>query len=318
MKVGVLVGRELTFPPALIEEINHRQTGVTAEYLCLGGIRMDQPCPYRVIVDRISHEVPFYRAYLKVAALGGATIVNNPFWWSADDKFFNYSIAHRLGVAIPRTVLLPQKSYKDGVVSESLRNLEYPLDWQAIIDYVGLPAIMKPFDGGGWRDVYKVSTFEELIDRYDQTNQLCMTLQQMIDFDRYVRCYVVGRSRVRVMPYDPRLGYGQNYLSIAPEVYLEPGLLERIEHDAVLICETLGYDMNTVEFAIQDGIPYAIDYLNPAPDAELASVKEPNFLWIVREIADLAIEYALHGKASGAELRWSRFLSSSGTRSHGA
>lgn len=318
MKVGVMVGREVTFPPALIEEINHREAGVTAEYIQIGGVRMDQPCPYRVIVDRISHEIPFYRAYLKVAALEGAIIINNPFWWSADDKFFNYSIAHRLGIAIPRTVLLPQKNYKEGVVSESLRNLMFPLDWDAIADYVRLPAILKPFDGGGWRDVYQINTFEDLIARYDQTGQLCMTLQQMVNFDCYVRCYVVGRKRVRIMPYDPRLGYGQNYLPVAPEEYVEPPLLERVERDAKLICETLGYDMNTVEFAIQDGIPYAIDYLNPAPDAELASVKEENFLWIVRAVADLAIEYALHGRPTRADLHWSRFLDPGITLKQGA
>lgn len=71
-------------------------------------------------------------------ALEGTIIINNPFWWSADDKFFNYSLARKLGVAVPRTVLLPQKDYIAGITSESLRNLEFPLNWQAIIDYVGL------------------------------------------------------------------------------------------------------------------------------------------------------------------------------------
>jgi hypothetical protein len=307
MKVGVIVGREQSFPPALIEEINSRQTGVTAEYVVIGGVRMDQPCPYDVIVDRISHEIPFYRAYLKHAALNGTRIINNPFWWSADDKFFNYSLATKIDVAVPKTILLPQKEYKDGVVSESLRNLEYPLDWQGIVDYIGMPAIMKPFDGGGWRDVYRVNNMDELISKFDETHQLCMTLQQFVNFDRYVRCYCIGRKNVWIMPYDPRIPYGQNYVQMSVIDYLGAELEARIKRDCIIICDALGYDMNTIEFAIEDGVPYAIDYMNPAPDAELSSVKEENFHWIVNAVADLAIEYAKAGKAN-VEYSWNKFL----------
>src|SRR5882724_1547098 len=317
MKVGVIVGREQSFPPALIEEINSRQTGVTAEYVVIGGVRMDQPCPYDVIVDRISHEIPFYRAYLKHAALNGTRIINNPFWWSADDKFFNYALTTKIDVAVPKTILLPQKEYKDGVVSESLRNLEYPLDWQGIVDYIGMPAIMKPFDGGGWRDVYRVDDMDDLIAKYDETHQLCMTLQQFVNFDRYVRCYCIGRKNVWIMPYDPRIPYGQNYVQMSVIDYLGTELEARIKRDCIIICDALGYDMNTIEFAIEDGVPYAIDYMNPAPDAELSSVKETNFKWIVNSVADLAIEYSQAGPAN-VEYSWSKFLAGpSGTAANG-
>ena len=58
LKVGVLVGREWSWPPAFIAELNRRDEGVIAEYVQLGGNIMNEPVPYRVIVDRISHEVP--------------------------------------------------------------------------------------------------------------------------------------------------------------------------------------------------------------------------------------------------------------------
>ncbi len=140
-KVGLLVGRERTFPVSLIESINERGGGeVIADFVKVGGVRNEGPVDYDLIIDRISHEVPFYRAFLKRAALEGTVVINNPFWWSADDKFFNFSLATKLGVAIPKTVLLPQKDYIEGITGESLRNLEFPLDWQAIADYVGFPA----------------------------------------------------------------------------------------------------------------------------------------------------------------------------------
>jgi hypothetical protein len=303
MKIGLLVGREATFPPALIHEINRRQAGITAEYVKVGGVRMAEPCEYAVIIDRISHEVPFYRAYLKNAVLSGTKVINNPFWWTADDKFFDYSLATKLGIAIPRTVLLPQKAYKEGVVSESLRNLKYPLDWDEIIAHVGLPAFMKPYDGGGWRGVTKVNTAQEMMAAYDASGTDCMMLQQYIPYDRYVRSYCVGRREVCVMPYDP---VARRYLVVKD--YLPPETQERVCRETILINEALGYDINTVEFAIADGVPYAIDYMNPAPDADWWSVGTVYFKWLVQKVADFAIDVALRGELTLSRLRWSEFL----------
>ncbi len=287
-RVGILVGRETTFPAALIKNINERGKGaVTADFITLGGVRYDAPPPYDLVIDRISHEVPFYRATLKRLALEGAIIINNPFWWSADDKFFNFSLARKLGVAIPRTVLLPQKDYIKGIVSESLRNLEFPLNWQAIVDYVGLPAIMKPFDGGGWKNVSRVNTLAELISEYDQTGTLCMTLQEFVDFDQFVRCYCIGQEEVMIMAYDPRKPYLSGEQYIYDPDYLAPELKARVIKDVRTLCGALGYDINTVEFAIKDNVPYAIDFMNPAPDAELQSVGEFYHGWVTEAVTNL-------------------------------
>src|ERR1051325_7216446 len=246
-RVGVLVGREKTFPEAIIKGINEQGRGdVVAEYIKLGGVKYDAPPKYDLVIDRISHEVPFYRATLKRMALEGTNVINNPFWWSADDKFFNYSLAAKLGVAVPKTVLLPQQDYIEGVVSESLRNLEFPLDWQGIVDYVGLPAIIKPFDGGGWKNVSRVNSLEELWYTYDQTGTLCMTLQEFIHFDQFVRCYCIGQEDVMIMPYDPTKPYlsGEQYIN--DPNYLTAELAERITGDVRTLCRALGYDINTV------------------------------------------------------------------------
>jgi hypothetical protein len=290
-KVGILVGREQSFPEALIESINERGKGeVVAEFIKVGGLRFDYTREYDVIVDRISHEIPFYRAFMKRAALEGTIIINNPFWWSADDKFFNYSLAPKLGVAIPKTVLLPQKDYIKGVTSESLRNLEFPLDWQGIVDYTGLPAILKPFDGGGWKNVSRVNSLEELWFEYDQTGTLCMTLQEFIDFDQFVRCYCIGQEDVMIMPYDPRKPYlsGEQYIN--DPNYLSTELAGRVVRDVQTICRALGYDINTVEFAIKDNVPYAIDFMNPAPDADLHSVGEFYHRWVTDAVTNLVFK----------------------------
>src|SRR5439155_9079702 len=102
MKVGLLCGREYAFPPAFLERVNTlgRDHGITAEFVKLTGTKMGEPSGYRVIVDRISHEVEYYRAYLTHAVLTGSYVINNPFWLSADDKFFNYAVAQKVGVAV--------------------------------------------------------------------------------------------------------------------------------------------------------------------------------------------------------------------------
>jgi hypothetical protein len=307
-RVGILVGREETFPEAIINKINEKGEGkVVAEMIKVGGIRLDEEKKYDVIIDRISHEIPYYRATLKRMALEGTYVINNPFWWSADDKFFNFALAAKLGVAIPKTVLLPQQSYIKDVTSESLRNLEFPLDWEGICEHVGFPAFLKPFDGGGWKNVSKVNSLEELWYEYNQTGTLCMTLQEGIEYDQFVRCYCVGKEKVLIMPYDPSKPYlsGMQYVNV--DDYLSPELHKRVEKDVITICEALGYDLNTVEFAIKDGVPYAIDFMNPAPDAELASVGEYNHNWIVNEMTDFIFKKLEEGVET-PEYRWSSML----------
>ena len=305
-RIGILFGMENTFPPALVERINgFEMPDVTAEFVQLGAVRMAEPSRYAVIVDRISHDVPFYRAYLKNAVLDGTYIINNPFWWSADDKFFNYALATRLGVAIPRTVILPHKEHPPGTTDRSMRNLQYPLDWQAVFDYIGFPAFLKPFDGGGWRDVHKVNSPDEFYKAYDQTRTLCMTLQAAVSFQEYFRCYVVGQEDVHIMPYDPRQPFHERYVKHPPAY--DPALLARVEHDARVLCRALGYDLNTVEFAVEDGIPYAIDFMNPAPDADVHSVGRTNFDWIVNKVAELAVRRAAE-RREPVDYRWNRFL----------
>ncbi len=305
-KIGVLFGAENSFPSALVEHINARNVeGISAEFVETGAAQLDKAPPYSVILDRASHSVPFYRAYLKHAALYGTVVINNPFWWSADDKFFNYTLAAKLGVAVPPTVILPHKQLPEGNTDRSMRNLQYPLDWDAVFAYVGEHGFMKPVDGGGWRDVHHVHNRDEFFRAYDQSRDLCMVYQKAVNFDQYFRCFVVGQKRVRIMPYDPRRPHAERYLKDAAPA--SRTLLRRIQRDAITLCRALGYDLNTVEFAVENGIPYAIDFMNPAPDADLHSIGQANFDWIVSEVAHLAIARA-RTAPHVPELRWSAFL----------
>jgi hypothetical protein len=299
-KVGLLVGREWSWPPRFLDEVNRRDAGVLAEYIRLGGTRMDEPIDYAVIVDRISHEVPYYRSYLKYAVLQGVAVINNPFMWTADDKFFEAALAEKLGVAHPRTVVLPNKDYVPGIVhDESLRNLVYPLDWDALVAYIGLPCILKDAHGGGWRNVAVCRSLEEIWAHYNESGLLTMVLQEFIDWQDYFRCLSLGQDDVLVMQYDPR---PRRYLTETD--HQDTPLGRRLRDDTARLMKALGYDMCSAEFAVRDGVPYAIDFMNPAPDMDINSLTPRFFDWAVTHMADLVIERAMHPRPQLRELRW--------------
>jgi hypothetical protein len=303
-KIGILHGQERTFPEAFIHSVNSRRIpGVIAEEVILGGTSMEETQQYAVIVDRMSHEVKYYRGYLKLAALNGTRVINNPFWWSADDKFFGTCLAHRIGVAVPKTILLPNKKYPAGVVAESLSNLKWPIDWQGMLNYVGLPAIIKPAEGGGGKSVSKIHNLEELFAAYDQSGDVQMMLQECIDWEHYVRCLCIGQDRILPIKWHPPFGrpMGEYFID---HNHLTPELGEKVVGGAMALNHALGYDMNTVEFAIRNGVPYAIDFTNPAPDFDLHSITPHYFGTVVEWMTDLAIKKAQEYTPPVANPKW--------------
>ncbi len=308
-KIGVLFGKERSFPQALVERINSKGAdSLLAEPVNISKVVQGEDCGYSVIVDRISQDVPFYRAFLKNAALTGTAVINNPFWWSADEKFFNNCLATKIGVPVPNTVILPSHDLPEDTSDDSFSNLTYPLDWESIFNYIGFPAYMKPFAGGGWKSVYKLNNIDEFFERHKETGQLVMMLQEEIVFDQYYRCYCVGGKYVRIMPYEPR---NPHHLRYVADFNPDSQLYREMENIVFRINKYLGYDLNTVELALRDGIPYAIDFCNPAPDADIHSVGPENFEWIVETMANYCIERAYAQKPGKDNLTWGEYLRSS-------
>jgi len=311
-RIGILVGWEDSFPRAFIERCN-KVPGIEAELAKIGGTPERFDSPYRVLIDRISQEVKHYRFYLKAAALGGAFVINDPFWWSADDKFFGYSLVSQIGVAVPRTVMLPQHDYIPAIdKNRSLRNLEYPLNWDAIVDYVKFPAILKPADGGGWKDVTIVRNPGELLAAYNASGLNVMTLQEFIDFEDYVRCICIGQDRILPIQYDPKqigpTGLRGRYVQHEGDRWLPKDLHDRVIEDAIKINKALNYDMNSVEFAIRDGVPYAIDFTNPAPDMHIEHLGQRYFDIAVDWMVEFSVECAKGRRSSRDTYAWMKHV----------
>jgi hypothetical protein len=305
-KIGLLFGQESSFPQAFIDRVNEKQVdGITAEFVSIDKVIQGIPSGYAVILDRISQDVPFYRTYLKQAALDGTAVINNPFWWSADDKFVCNELAQRTGVKVPKTALLPTREQPANTNDHSFRNLMYPFDWQAIFDHIGFPAFLKPYNASGWKNVYKVHSPEEFFTQHAQTGQTVMMLQEEIAYEAYYRCYCIGGKHVRAIPYDPYQPAHQRYLE---EDKGDKALLDIICEQVALLNQFLGYEFNSVEIAVRNGVPYVIDFWNPAPEADLYAIGHENFEWVVETAASYAIERAQKHQPGTDNLLWGKFM----------
>jgi hypothetical protein len=289
-RIGILSGEE-PLGYAVIERINGRGLpGLNAEFCRLREARISEPSPYRVIIDRISHMVEYYSAYLKHASLSGTYVINNPFIFPADDKFHNYCLAYKLGIPTPRTACLPSREYGEDLEPGDTRNLELPPRWEEIADYIGFPAVLKPYDGYGWRDVRKVSSMEDLLAAYEESGEQVMVLQEYIEFEHYVRAFVIGKKKILPIRYDPD---NEDRRYIVDHKHLTDELGASILDACSRLNEALGYDFNTVEFAIRDKVAYAIDFMNPMPATRPEVITEEYFKWVVENLSEVAIEYAL-------------------------
>ena len=308
-RIGVLFGMENTFPAALVERIN--AMGVPGRG---GRVRAGRRGPdgraRALRRDRRPHLArrAVLPRVLKNAALAGTHIINNPFWWSADDKFFNYALATSLASPFRATVLLPHKEHPPGTTDRSMRNLQYPLDWDGVFEYVGFPAFLKPFDGGGWRDVYKVDTPEEFFTAYDQTRDAVHDAAGARSTSTSTSAATSsGRTSVHIMPYDPRAPFHERYVTESAGVRSGAPRPRRARRADAVPRARLRPEHRRVR-GRRRRCPYAIDFMNPGAGRRCA-LGRPGELRVDRRRRRRA--GGAKGVAAAArrvELRWDSFL----------
>lgn len=286
-KIGLIVGAEWDLPEALMQAIAESAENATAELVKLGGTFTEKPVDYQVILDRMSHKIPYYRAFLKHAVLHGVYTINNPFIWDSDNKFLGTGLINRLNLNYPRTVILPNKNVEFETNPDTFRNLEYPMDWEAIIQYVGVPAVFKDIYIGGRQFASRVHNVDELIQRYDESGTRTTVLQEIIESDDHLHAFVIGRNQVMILHYVQTSGtYRPGMLS------QEKGLGAELAGYARKITQIYEYDINMVEFVLQKETIYVINSTNPAPDIDRQLMTQEQFTWCVNHMAELAISRA--------------------------
>lgn len=284
IRIGLLVGEEKDWPKAFTAVMQEKQPDWVVEFVKLGFIHSDAPCPYTLIIDRMSHNVPFYRAYLKHAALQGCYVINNPFTWGTDSKLLGSTLVDQLGFQQPRTVALPNKYVEAHTMADSFRNLAYPLNWQALIDHVGLPAILKETRSGGRRLSYRVSSLRDLLNLYEGSGALTMVLQQFIVSDMHIHGFATRNETVQLLRYNMET---QQY---SPDpVDLGQALNQQLSKIAQTLTKIYRYDVNMVEFVIKDKTVFVTNGTNPAPIIDKTIMSEAQFKVCVQEIVNMVI-----------------------------
>jgi glutathione synthase/RimK-type ligase-like ATP-grasp enzyme len=305
-KIGILYGDEQNFPQELIKNINSKEKNIIAEEISLDIYTYEDVLDYNVIFDRISNKVDFYRSILKSAVTSGVKVVNEPFYQSVDDNFFNASLAKKLKINTPKTIVIPSKEHPEETNQNSFKNLKYPLDWEKAFEYIGFPPILNPTTGESNYNEYKVYNEHEFFSAYALSGRHTMILQEYLDYDEYYRCYTIGMENVKIMSYKPDHPMHHRYEDVEPQ--LGPKIQKEIENICIRICKAIGFEFNVIEIAIIDGKPYAVEFLNSTPNADKEYLYENNFEWLVNNTADYLISLAKKRKAVPSGHTWSSEL----------
>lgn len=305
--IGLSLGADICWPLAFEQILQDSKLALrlgrdtvrfTCERVPLQPFLLERGCQYDVVVDRLTHWFRLQREWIKKAVLmDGLYVYNNPWSVQSYEKHSSYCAMAALGMPIPRTAMLPQKSY-DQVddLDHTLQNYARLFDLGPIGDEVGYPAFLKPYDGGGWRGVSKVDDHEQLTKAYDESGSDLMHLQAAVkDFDLFVRAVGIG-PQVRVMKYDPAAPLHERYTTERDFV----GEAERqVVVDTCLTINTFfGWDFNSCEMLRREGVFHPIDFANPCPDSQVNSI---HYHWPWYVVSNL--KWALFNAAKNRPMR---------------
>lgn len=286
-KIGIMYGTYKSFCLALIERINSKKQNVKASSVNIAAPSIIEKIPYDLIYDRVSHVVPMFASFLKLAKMNNIRIINDPFLLSMDDNLMISAFAKKNKIKFPKTVLLPSKEIPEGISADYLTNLAYPMKWNEIFDYIGFPAYLKPNSGHNNNIMYKIYNENEFFSTYDLTGKNAMILQEYIPYDEYFRVFTIGKKITYIVRYSPtkplHLRYTNSITKVAPKLQKE---MEKI---ALLIANNFDLDINTVEFCIKEGELFMTDAINPAPKAEKEFLCKEDFEFLVENTANFLI-----------------------------
>ncbi len=305
-KIGLLFGNQVDFPFRIIDYINSTQKEILAEPIRIGFVATENSLDYDVIFDRISYSVPLYQSILKKAFLDGKIVVNNPFLRLYDDLFFQYSLLSKLGFDTLKTVIIPTKEHVEGTTSETYRNLEYPLDWSALFDYIGFPLSFKVNKSNSETFNFRIYNPMEFFSAYDGSGTKQMVVQQIIEFKEYYRAFVIGQKQVKLIGFDPTKPLHLRYSQEQPK--LAESIQNEIEKIALTICNEMEIPINAIDFGLIDSKIYVIDCFNPYLIIEPTHISIQDYDWLIEKIASFLMDLALGNETYSPTLPISKLI----------
>lgn len=300
-RIGLLVGDQAALTEAIRARCK-RHPDIECQRVLIGVTGERHISRYDVIIDRLSSRVPHYRAFLRASVLAGVRVINDPLATSADDPFFALSLAARLGVNVPRTVLLPQKSYDFSIISNnSLQNLEFPLKWNVVGDYVHYPCLLRSAGRPARVRPRLVHSEGDLVAAFDQSGGDLVMAQQYFEGARAVRALCVAGEHVVLLtrgPSTPGRGLATDWSMVeaadgdGPAGPLPPPLRERIARDTRSLARALGYELCAAHFAVYEGRAYLVRAPDPEPQLDPERITPRAFAVVMDHVTDLAVALA--------------------------
>jgi hypothetical protein len=312
--IGLLLGAEEDWPQAF-EALLQRVGPVAVDggehefgsrRLTIEPFDLNDPVRVGLVIDRLAYWYYHPREWLKKAALmNGTYLLNSPFTFQAMEKHSAYCAMLRLGLKIPRTVLVPYKNPLDNVRwAYTSAKYNRPFDLDAIADDLGYPLYMKPFDGGGWRGVSRINNQDDLHKAYDESGEMLMHLQATVEYDKFARALSIG-AETMVMDFRPdepmHDRYAVSYDFLSPSAGHQTVAISRI------VNAFFGWEFNSCEMLVKGDDVYPIDYANACPDVAVTSLHY-YFPWAISALVKWSVFSLATGRRSKIDLHTDRYF----------
>jgi hypothetical protein len=285
--IGLLLGTEEDWPTAF-EALVQRLGPVDGVELRTERI-VNEPFDlryrprYELVIDRLAWWYDLPRAWLKkVSLMDDVYLLNNPFTFQAMEKHSAYCAMLRCGIRVPETWLIPHKVPPENPrFQPTAERYNAPFDLGEIGSFVGYPLFMKPFDGGQWVGVSRVTDEADLYARYDESGERMMHIQTALEgFDVFVRSLSIG-AETMPMWFEPGRPMHDRYQ--VRHDFLSAGLGDEIVTISRLVNAFFRWEFNSCETIVKDGVAYPIDYANASPDVALTSLHY-YFPWAIKSL----------------------------------
>lgn len=289
-KIGIFCGAENAFPFSLIDYINSFGKDVKAELVKIGFCKVGDIFDYDIIFDRVSREVPMYSSILKSVALFSVQVINNPFLRCLEDYFFQYHIAHRLGIKTPKTVIIPTKEHPEGTISETFKNLIYPLNWSELFDYLGFPMIIRMNTIQNEALTFKVYNPMEFFSAFDYSGSKQLIVQEDLKADVNLRAFVIGKEKVKIFNYDPTKPLVARYTR--ENNFVKPEIKNQLESISKKLCSAINLDFTAIDFLVSNNEVFVYNFYNTTPRIDTTLFSDDVYEWFVFTVGDFLTSLA--------------------------
>lgn len=315
-RIGLSLGADICWPicyEALLKELDlkipmHGDTlRFEVERVKIEPFDLMQPCPYDVVIDRLTHWYHTSREWIKKAILTNDLYVfNNPWTLQSMEKQTTYCAMMRLGMPVPDTWMIPPKSYAESAdLQPTLRRYAKLFDLGDVADKIGYPMFMKPYDGGAWVGVTAIKNEEALMAAYNASGTRVMHLQKgIVPFDGFVRCVGLG-PQWRCVNYDPDAPLHDRYQMDTD--FLPPEQEQRLKDMTLVINAFFGWDFNSCESLLSGGVWHPIDFANACPDSQVTSLHF-HFPWLIKANLRWSIYCAATKRRMNTDLNWREYF----------